>query len=318
MRLTRRFAQVALGLLWLLDAGLQFQPFMFTRGFATQVLAPNGDGQPDFIAVPVSWAVSLTSARPVLAGVAFALIQLAIAVAILVPRTARLGLALSIPWSAGVWLIGEGLGGLFVGHVDILTGAPGAVLLYAVLAVAAWPRRSPNGSDAPLPYWLVPAWAVMWLGFASLTLLPGKGAVSSVTGEIDMMAAMTPGWLARLDSQLSGWVGAAGITGVIGLALLCGAIGLAAVAEGRARTAAAVAGITVAVLAGLVGQAFGELFSGRATDPGSAPLLILFALCVLGVPRLTSPEPRDANKRPVDAAVAGTTTDPTPVLTHAS
>ena len=66
MRLSRRFAQIALGLLWLLDAGLQLQPFMFTRGFATQVLAPNGDGQPAFVAVPVSWAVSLTSARGLL------------------------------------------------------------------------------------------------------------------------------------------------------------------------------------------------------------------------------------------------------------
>jgi hypothetical protein len=158
----------------------------------------------------------------------------------------------------------------------------------------------------------------MWLGFASLTLLPGKGAVSSVTGEIDMMAAMTPGWLARLDSQLSGGVGAAGMTGVIGLALLCGAIGLAAVTEGRARVVAAIAGIAVAVVAGLVGQAFGEIFSGRATDPGSAPLLILFALCLLGVPRLTSPEPTDANTRPIAAAVTATTTEPTPVLTRAS
>ncbi|MEO6822212.1 MAG: hypothetical protein ABI468_07100 [Candidatus Nanopelagicales bacterium] len=317
MRLDRRFAQIVLGLLWLLDAGLQFQPFMFTREFATQVLAPNGDGQPGFVAVPVSWAVSLTSAQPVLAGVVFALVQLVIAVAILVPRTVRLGLALSIPWSAGVWLIGEGLGGLFAGHVDLLTGAPGAVVLYAVLAVAAWPRRSPSGwrSDVPLPYWLVPAWALMWLGFAVLTLVPGKDAVSSVTGQIDMMAAMTPGWLSTLDSRLSAWVGAAGMTGIIAFALLCVTIGLAALIRGPLRNAAAAAGIAVAVLAGLVGQAFGEIFSGQATDPNSAPLIILFACCALGASRMRSQDRRQRSAPPVDTAVATAMADHSPVLT---
>ena len=38
MRLTRRGLQVSLGLIWLLDALLQFQPAMFTRSFPNQVL----------------------------------------------------------------------------------------------------------------------------------------------------------------------------------------------------------------------------------------------------------------------------------------
>lgn len=284
MRLDRRFVQWALGLLWLLDAGLQIQPFMFTREFATQVLAPNAAGQPQLVATPILWAVSLTSAHPVAADTAFALAQFAIALAILVPRTTRLGLALSIPWSLGVWLVGEGLGGLLTGHGDLLTGAPGAVILYAVLAIAAWPRRDGDRwrSDVPLPYWLIPVWAGTWLGFAALFLRPGPAAVGSVTGEIDMMAAMTPKWLSQLDSALSAAVGSAGLPAVIGLAALCAVIGLAVLSPGWPRRAGVVTGVALALVAGLVGQGFGSLFSGQATDPGSGPLLVLFAVCVLG------------------------------------
>jgi hypothetical protein len=322
MRPTRRFAQVALGLLWLLDAGLQLQPFMFTRDFATDVLAVNEVGQPWFVADPVSWAASLTAAHPVPAGLAFALAQLVIAVAILVPGTSRLGLALSIPWSAGVWLIGEGLGGIFAGHVDIFTGAPGAVVLYAILAVAAWPRHGPHGlrSDAPLPYWLVPAWAVLWLGFAALTLMPGTDAVHTISGEIDMMAQMTPGWLAGLDARLSTWVSSAGMAGVLAFALLCAAIGLMAFARGTVRIVSVCAGLAVAAFAGLVGQAFGALFSGSATDPGTGPLIVLFGLCLLGVTGANepSPEPLESAQAATEVPASAGTTDRAPDMSAVS
>jgi hypothetical protein len=39
---TRRALQLALGLMWLLDTALQFQPYMFSRGIATgQATDPN-------------------------------------------------------------------------------------------------------------------------------------------------------------------------------------------------------------------------------------------------------------------------------------
>ena len=46
---TQRTLQIVLGLFWLLDAGLQFQPFMFGSGFTTTYLLNNADGQPDVI-----------------------------------------------------------------------------------------------------------------------------------------------------------------------------------------------------------------------------------------------------------------------------
>ena len=52
---TRRGVQIALGVLWLLDAALQLQPFMFTADFARQVLAPSGQDQPVWVSAPTDF-----------------------------------------------------------------------------------------------------------------------------------------------------------------------------------------------------------------------------------------------------------------------
>ncbi len=43
---TRRVLQYTLGALWLLDGALQLQSYMFTKGFANQIIAPAAAGQP--------------------------------------------------------------------------------------------------------------------------------------------------------------------------------------------------------------------------------------------------------------------------------
>ena len=42
----RRKLTIALGLLWLLDAALQLQPYMFTTDFPNQLIKPVGQGSP--------------------------------------------------------------------------------------------------------------------------------------------------------------------------------------------------------------------------------------------------------------------------------
>ena len=100
------------GVFWLLDGGLQQQPFMLRASFARELLAPLGDGQPQFVAGPVHWAGNIIAAHPVAWDVPFAAIQLLIGLGLLVPRTAKLALAASLPWALGVWFFGEGLSGL--------------------------------------------------------------------------------------------------------------------------------------------------------------------------------------------------------------
>ncbi len=72
----------------------------------------------------------------------FALIELAIGAGLIGAsslRATRVVCAASIAWGLGVWLVGEGAGGLLTLHAALSTGAPGAALIYCVLTVAAWP-----------------------------------------------------------------------------------------------------------------------------------------------------------------------------------
>ena len=139
-RITRRGIQIALGLIWTLDGLLQFQPAMLTSRFATQVIAPAAQGQPAFVSGPVNEAAQIILHQPALLDVGFGLTQLALGIGILCPRTVRWALAASVAWALSVWYLGEGLGGLFGTGASMLTGAPGAALLYAILALAVWPR----------------------------------------------------------------------------------------------------------------------------------------------------------------------------------
>ncbi|MEP7023494.1 MAG: hypothetical protein ABJB47_06685, partial [Actinomycetota bacterium] len=52
----RRWLQIALGVIWILDAALQFQPYMFHREFVTSIIEPAGEGSPALIADSVTAA----------------------------------------------------------------------------------------------------------------------------------------------------------------------------------------------------------------------------------------------------------------------
>jgi hypothetical protein len=276
VRVTRRTLQVVLGLFWLLDGGLQFQPFMLRASFAREVLAPVGDGQPHFVAGPVHWAANLVAAHPVAWDVPFATIQVLLGLGMLVPRTARPALAASLPWALGVWFFGEGLSGLASGNASLITGAPGSVVIYGVLALAAWPRR--GRSDVPPARWLPLAWAAFWIGGAVLQALPlnNTGAdVSSAT-----LAFGGPGWLASFQASLAGWVGHHGVAAVVVLVAVEALIGLTALYR-RTLTVSAVVGLLAALAIWVIGQDFGQLFTGQATDPNTALIVTVMAVGLL-------------------------------------
>jgi hypothetical protein len=93
MRITRRGLQLALGTFWMLDGALQCQPYMFTRSFATNVLHPSADGQPDIVAAPIQLMARAVAAHPAPWNAAFAVTQLAIGAALICRRSARAALA---------------------------------------------------------------------------------------------------------------------------------------------------------------------------------------------------------------------------------
>jgi hypothetical protein len=281
-RVTRRGIQIVLGLLWLLDGLLQFQPAMLTPKFAAGVIAPVGAGQPGFIAGPVGELVRIIRYQPVIMDVAFGLIQLALGAGILYARTARRALAASVVWALLVWYLGEGLGGLVGGSPSLLTGAPGAALLYAVLALAASPRRDGAAVPERPPRWTAVAWATVWLGGTALQLLPGRDTNVSIGMSLAMNASGAPPWFAPIDAHLAALVPASGVSVVVDLVVLQAFAGIGALRAPRVRLAAVIVGCGLSLAYWVVGQGMGQPWSGLATDPGTAPLLVLLGFAVLG------------------------------------
>jgi hypothetical protein len=291
MTLSKQSLCYALGLVWLLDGLLQLQPYMFTTGFADQIIAPSASGQPGFVAAPVMWGARLILTHPVLFDALFASVQIALGVGFFIRRAVRPVIVASVAWAVSVWYLGEGLGGLAGAHVTALMAAPGAAIIYAVLAVAAWPPRprSPQKStvlkgERP-SHWAIWAWAILWVSYAIMSCLPGNVRPSDVSSQLIANASSVPSWLASLDRALAAAVKSGGPAGVALFVSIELAIGLIAFSHSRFRVAAVCTGMALAGLYWAVGQSFGELFSGQATDPEAGPIVIILGLAVIGAMR---------------------------------
>ncbi|HEU5003204.1 MAG TPA: hypothetical protein VFW71_10565 [Actinomycetota bacterium] len=283
--ITRRHLQVALGVLWLFDGLLQLQPFMFTRGFARQVIAPAADGSPRALVAGVTLAAHVIAGHPAFWNALFAAVQLALGIGLLWRPTVRAALAGSVAWGLGVWVLGESLGGLAGGHASLVTGAPGAAVLYAVLAAGIWPTARPDGDDSPAA-WLGAAWAVLWIGAALLQTLPGRLSGSTLASQVTDSGAT--GWLGGLTHAAASGARHGGPAMVVALVLtmaLVGAAGVAQTAHGQVRLAGVGLGIGLAVLFWVVGQGAGQLATGMATDPNTAVPVVLLGLAAIGASR---------------------------------
>ncbi|HUY47530.1 MAG TPA: hypothetical protein VMV92_17650 [Streptosporangiaceae bacterium] len=279
----RRLLQLALGAGWLLDAILQYQSFMFTKAFG-RMLAATAPGNPAAVAHPITWNASLVERHGIAVNALFATVQLLLALGIAWRPAVKVALGSSVAWALGVWWFGEGLGGVLTGTASPVTGAPGAVIIYALLAVLLWPR---DRGGAPAPFVAARAvgaraaralWAVLWGSLAYFALLPANRAPQALHDMISRMAAGEPGWLASVQD------GAASLLAHHGLAAsVILAAGLAAVAAGAylpppAARATLVLAIVMAAAIWVAGEALGGILTGAGTDPNSGPLLILLAL----------------------------------------
>lgn len=278
MNITRRKLQLGLAVLWLLDGALQCQSFMFTKAFGRTIIGPTGVGQPGIVSHPVHWASQLVISHPVLTNSVFAAVQLGLGVGLLWRRTVRWTLVASIAWALSVWWLGEGLGGLTTGET-VLTGAPGAALLYAVIALLAFPDRDGKSSIAP-SRWAVPAWTSLWVMAVGMQLAANNNTGQSLTTSFADAGSDAGGWIGRLDAHLahqniSNYVVAAIIASFVLIAMW-------SLVPGRWRQVSALAGITIALASWLLLQGLGDLTTGSATDPNTGPLMLLLGLAVLG------------------------------------
>lgn len=278
----RRALQLALAAVWLLDGVLQYQSFMYTKAFG-QMLAGTAAGNPSVIARPITWDANLINHHLVLVDTFFATIQVLLALGIAFRPTVRLALAASIPWAIGVWWFGEGLGGILNGVASPLNGAPGAVIIYALLAVLLWPADR----DISAPFVAARAvgahvartlWLVLWLSLAYFALTPANRAPQALNGMIAGMESGQPGWLAAIDRGAASLVAGQGLAASIVLAVALVVIAVGVYLPKPVAKATLVLAIVVAIVIWVVGEGFGMILAGGATDPNSGLLLVLLAL----------------------------------------
>jgi hypothetical protein len=279
----RRALQLALAGVWLLDAMLQYQSFMYSKGFS-QMLAGTASGNPGIIARPITWDATLVEHHLVLLNTLFATIQLLIGLGIAFRPTLRLALAASVAWSVAVWWFGEGLGGVLNGSADPATGAPGAVIIYALLAVVLWPagRATPAAFTAARAVGARVAralWLVLWLSLAYFALVPANRAPQALNGMIASMESGEPGWLSAIDKGAASLVAHHGLAASIVLAVVLAAAGIGVLLPRPAARASVVLAIVAAIVIWVAGEDFGMILAGGATDPNSGLLLVLLALC---------------------------------------
>jgi hypothetical protein len=278
----RRALQLGLAAIWLLDGVLQYQSFMYTKAFG-QMLARTAQGNPSVIARPITWDATLVEHHLVLVNTIFATIQLLLGLGIAFRPTVRIALAASIAWAIGVWWFGEGLGGILNGGASPLNGAPGAVIIYALLAVLLWPADR----DTAAPFTAARAvganvaralWLVLWLSLAYFALTPANRAPQALNGMIAGMESGEPGWLSAIERGTASLVAHQGLVASIMLAVALVVIAIGVYLPKPAAKAALVLAIVVSLLIWVVAEAFGGILASEATDPNSGPLLVLLAL----------------------------------------
>lgn len=296
LRASESHLRIALGAIWLLDGALQFQPYMFTRSFVNDVLVASAQGNTGFVSRPTLSIAHFIAPNIVAWNALFATVQVAIGVGILVAVLARrswllrLALAGSFIWSALVWWLSEGLGGVLTG-ASPLSGAPGAVLLYVVAGILLWPGPGGEDDEAPAPLLqsrvATGAWLALWAFSAFLLLQPQNQARGVLSSLISQAATGEPHAVHSLLAGVAGPLRGTGpwVDSILALVMLMIGLGVALRLHPRLFL---VASIVIGIGIWVFGEAFGGILTGQGTDPNSGPLWVLLACCMwAGLARTT-------------------------------
>ena len=293
----RRTLQLVLATIWLIDGILQLQAFFFTKSFGLQMISGMSSGNPSVIARPIIWSGAAIGHHAVLADAVFAVVQTAIAVAIAWRPTVKIGLGVSIAWAVGVWWVGEGLGGVLNGTANPVNGAPGAVMIYALLAVLLWPTDraglkasflAARAVGAPMAKGL---WLVLWGSFSYFAVLGINRSSQGLHDLITTEAQGEPGWVAWIDHQAASMVDHKGLAVMVVLGVLLLVVAIGTYLPGSFANATVVLAAVIGAVFWVVGENFGALFTNGATDVNSGPLLILLAAAYWRGSLRPDPEP---------------------------
>ena len=274
---TRR-VQTVLGLIWLLDGGLQFQSAFYQHGFQ-QLLDSGAQGQPGWIHNSIVWAAHIAGGDLGLYNTLFALVQVALGFGLLYRPLVKPALVASFAWTLVVWWFGEGFGGMFIDAAQPMTGAPGGVLMYTLVGLIAWPGERPGGLLGARGARI--QWAALWLVMAYLWLTPASAAPDATSSMLTSVGSGI-GPITSLQNHLASAFGGGGVPIALVLAALSALIGVAVARGWYARTFLWVA-IVLNVLYWVFPQGVGGLLAGGATDPNAGPLFVLLAAAMFGL-----------------------------------
>lgn len=274
----RRILLYGLGALWLLDGLLQMQPGMFTMDMISTVMQPAANGEPSWLTSLINWSIQLVTPHLVAFNWIVVALQLLIGTLLLMPRKwlVDAGLWISIIWGLLVWLFGEGLGQLLTGSATFLTGAPGSVFLYVIASALLllpeerwswWRDRRVDGAT-----WTV---ALTLILGATLQVSPVFWTDLGLAAPFGAGAMMPqPLWIRATLSAATDLAAAVPIAAnlvVIGVSL---GLGILLISQPYRRWIVSATFVWLAVT-WWFGQDLGMLFGGMATDPNSAPILVL-------------------------------------------
>ncbi len=149
MLLSRKALQRVLGALWLIDGLLQLQPQMFTMNMVNGVMKPMLPGQPGFLEPGLQFIVTQTTLHLIEINLLIAIVQILLGLGFLLfpDRWVKCLVFASFVWALIVWFGGEGLSMLLTGTSSVLSGSPGAVMLYPLLGLAIYPRKQSTAAS---------------------------------------------------------------------------------------------------------------------------------------------------------------------------
>ena len=305
MLLSRKALQRVLGVLWLIDGLLQFQPQMFTMNMVNGIMKPMLNGQPGLIEPSLQFIVNQTTLHLIEVNLLIAIVQILLGLGFLLlpDRWVKELVIASFVWAFIVWFGGEGMSMLLTGTGSVLSGAPGAVLLYPLLGLAVYPRRKSRASsqqaataragDDGLLSRRYLRWVLsgFWFFAALLQLQPNwwqpgqiSQAIGAMVGQGGLNTVLVDPvltWISNITADIEIPLNIALI--VVFLAL---GIGLAVAREGQLRPFL-IGSIVMSVVIWYSSEAFGMILTGMATDFNSGLLLVVMALAVWPRVRLT-------------------------------
>jgi hypothetical protein len=306
LHMSPRLLQIALGVVWIFDGLLKFQPHLFRPSFISDVIRPMAVGQPDLIGSTISHMANFLSHEATMWVAIFGLVEIAIGAAMLSPRTVKRGLMASFIWGAGIYLFGEGFGMVLTGHTSPLAGAPGAVCFYVLLGVMVWPRAEEDPGRVRLGAESSVAgrgvfgstgarlvWAAIWVFEAVIWMFPFNRTGNAISSQMAAAASGEPGWYAHFLTSFGHAFTGAGVWIAVMLAAASLIIGLGPLVSKQPQFYIGL-GIVVALGYWVTGQALGELLTFGGTDPSNGPIIALIGLSVLPLLPAPASEPTPA------------------------